>query len=304
MANVLLQPCGLPAQAHFNQTVRAPVPTPRVLENVSDADRARLEPLFAGMASVATWGIEPSNNTSLQRAWRDLKRGDLAIFGGLNRVLASGFVITTLESEQLGRNLWDAVASESWRNIYFLDQVDLYNDLLILEFNRIAGYEPTARPQNLRLITGDAANRLVDWLGSIEERKLRGQTDPAILEALNSVADDSTDDLDAEGGRIYRLQQLRERSSRNRERVLQAKGYVCEVCGYEFSRQFGDGFAASASVHHKNPLALGERQADSVDEFAVLCAPCHTAAHMGPGRKLKPWTIDELRAIVRRRWDS
>jgi 5-methylcytosine-specific restriction endonuclease McrA len=302
--NVLLQPCGLPAQAHFNQTIRTPVATRRILENVDERDHAKLAPLLAPLSAVPIWGIEPSDNTSLQKAWRDLKPGDLAVFGGLNRVLASGFIIAKFESEQLGRSLWDGVAGETWKNIYLLDSVELYDNLSILELNQVAGYKPEARPQNLRLLTDDIARRLVDWLGSLEERKLKAGVDPILLETLNAISDDDTDDLDPEGARKYRLQQIRERSATNRLRVLERKGHICEVCGYDFAKQFGDGFSPSISVHHKNPLALGERQARSLNEFAVLCSSCHTAAHMGPGRKLHPWAIEELRELVTRRWDQ
>jgi predicted HNH restriction endonuclease len=124
-----------------------------------------------------------------------------------------------------------------------------------------------------------------------------------MLDVLNEFMEDDTLDLDEEGAKIYRRQQLLERSQRNRMSVLAAKGYVCEVCGFAFSAQF-PGFAPSAHVHHKKPLAGGKRKAASIKDFAVLCAPCHTAAQMGPDRKLDPWTVEELRAVIRKRWNA
>jgi hypothetical protein len=132
------------------------------------------------------------------------------------------------------------------------------------------------------------------------------ETSREVIAALKGELprDGDLGDLDPEGAVRYRIQQFRERSDGNRLHVLELKGHICEVCGYDFAMQFGAGFSPSANVHHKNPLALGQRKAESVDEFAVLCAPCHTAAHMGDGRKLKPWTIERLREKIRRRWDS
>jgi hypothetical protein len=121
------------------------------------------------------------------------------------------------------------------------------------------------------------------------------------LEGLGAMAQDEIGDLDLEGAKTYRLQQVRERSDGNRLRVLQVKGHVCEACGFDFENQF-DGLPACAHVHHKSPLALGERRATSIEEFAVLCASCHTAVHMGPGRKLNPRTIEELQKMIAAPW--
>lgn len=109
-------------------------------------------------------------------------------------------------------------------------------------------------------------------------------------------------DLSAEGALRYRIQRFRERSDGNRLRVLAERGSICEVCGFDFESQYGSEFGASAQVHHKSPLALGERRAKSTEEFAVLCASCHIAAHSGKDRKLNPWSVEELRTKIQKRW--
>ncbi len=46
----------------------------------------------------------------------------------------------------------------------------------------------------------------------------------------------------------------------------------------------------------------GKRRAGSIDDFAVLLrAMPHGSAH-GAGRKLTPWTVEELRRFSHRRW--
>lgn len=104
------------------------------------------------------------------------------------------------------------------------------------------------------------------------------------------------------GAQKYKISCYREREGAIRLKVLEAKGHVCEACGFDFALQYDS--KPSAHVHHKQPLALGERLATSIDEFAVLCGPCHTAAHMGEGRLLNPWTIEELQARIRKRWTA
>lgn len=299
-ANVLLQPCGLPAQTHFQATIQNLVPRERIMDALSGAERSRISGLLSNREAVATWGIGRSNNSSVLRAWRDLSRGDVVLFAGLKKILASGVVIGKTESKELGNALWGSDGSGSFELIYFLEDVVHHNDLTVVDFNRAAGYQDNARPQNARLLTAQRAASVLSFLEAVDEPVL----DSDSLKLLNRTSDDTTDDLDEEGAILYRSQQLRERSPSIRTRVLDKKGYICEVCGYEFARQFGEGFVPSVNVHHKNPLGLGARQAQSIDEFAVLCAPCHTAAHMGPGRKLNPWTIDELRKRIRRRWDG
>jgi hypothetical protein len=162
--SVLLQPCGLPAQVHFGDTVRSTVPKARILRHVPPGQRVALESMLSSITGVATWGVEPGRGKSGQRAWQLLKHGDLVVFGGLRRVLASGFVVGKIECEQLADELWGSDTGERWPNIYFLQQVELYDNLPFAEFNRAARYKPTARPQNLRLIRGQRAGRIIDWL--------------------------------------------------------------------------------------------------------------------------------------------
>lgn len=168
-----------------------------------------------------------------------------------------------------------------------------------------SGLQEQNPPQFVELVSGSYAevNAEIDGadLPDEIESMILAASSRAELEALGPVDHDELADLDLEGARSYRLQQFRERSDGNRLKVLERKGHACEVCGFDFAKQF-QGFAPSAHVHHKNPLALGERRATSIDEFAVLCAPCHTAAHMGPGRQLSPRSIQELQRAVRTKW--
>lgn len=297
--NVFLQPCGLPAQRNFDITIKTPVPRDLILTSVSDSEKVYLSSVFRDLPQIATWGMIDSNNTSQQKAWRDVKRGDAVVFAGLKKILASGTFLGKVESTNLGSALYQPQKDgRGFEFIYFVDDVQVYEFVAWDEFRSVVGYKPHDRPHNARLLTGVKAQLALDWLRTYREPQL----DSRVLETLKEFYGDDTEDLDEEGARVYRRQQLIERSRKNRELVLSKKGYICEVCGYVFADQFR-GLSPSTHIHHKKPLAAGEQKDQAVSDFAVLCASCHTAAHMGPGRKLVPWPINELRMMITRRWD-
>jgi hypothetical protein len=253
------------------------------MRSMSDADAER----FAALALEDRYGVWALNLTDAGRnvrVWKAIEPGDIAAFYAHKRFEYFAPILFTWKSDSL---------------------------------EEIAGWKP---PKSGRYSLALAVGKLEPCdLGNLEYRALvkyervpvhsdfhDADTSRELLAALKGELpkDGDLHDLDPEGAIRYRIQQFRERSDGNRLHVFELRGHTCEVCGYDFARQFGDGFTKSAVVHHKNPLALGARKAVSVDEFAVLCAPCHTAVHMGVGRKLNPWTVKELRAIIRKRWDN
>lgn len=201
---------------------------------------------------------------------------------------------------------WYAIAREEVAApMRVLDAMSIAPDLTFIPDKKLTIKNGRVSPQQLqsvRALSGQGV-RVLERLWFNSQPRHKPLLDSRTLDVLNDFMEDDTLDLDEEGAKIYRQQQLLERSQRNRTRVLAAKGYVCEVCGFAFDAQFL-GFASSAHVHHKKPLASGKRKASTIKDFAVLCAPCHTAAHMGPKRKLNPWTVEELQAVIRKRWDA
>lgn len=76
-------------------------------------------------------------------------------------------------------------------------------------------------------------------------------------------------------------------------------GAVCNVCGFDFSKSFGELGAGYIEVHHLEPmaakaLALGTSGwSTTVDDVRPLCANCHRMAH----RCRPPVPLDELRRL-------
>ena len=125
-------------------------------------------------------------------------------------------------------------------------------------------------------------------------------------EALRVVSEGDIDELASEsatlsfllapeGRAALRTHISHERNPGNRSAVIRAKGVRCEACGFHFEERYGPEMAGFIEVHHVRPLASGA-YTPSIDDFAVLCANCHRAAHKGRG--LSPRTVTELRTLL------
>lgn len=102
-----------------------------------------------------------------------------------------------------------------------------------------------------------------------------------------------------EGDRSYRRRRVIERSSLVRNRALRLLGCTCQVCHFDFEARYGDIGRGFAEVHHLAALASsrGRVKVDVATDVAVLCSNCHKMIHK---RKPDPFTLDELRAQLRK----
>lgn len=73
---------------------------------------------------------------------------------------------------------------------------------------------------------------------------------------------------------------------RNRKLVAAAKrlhGYTCQVCGFNFGKQYGPVGEAFIEAHHKVPMAMLPKDRfvtlSAQDDFAVVCSNCHSMLH-------------------------
>lgn len=99
-----------------------------------------------------------------------------------------------------------------------------------------------------------------------------------------------------EGAPARRVHLAYERDPVARRRCLDARGYKCEVCGFDFEGRYGTVGTNFAEVHHLSPLAAGEREySDLRDELMVVCSNCHSMIH----RRKEPYTPEEIRAMLR-----
>jgi HNH endonuclease len=154
------------------------------------------------------------------------------------------------------------------------------------------------RRESLKLVQDHPTDAFVfslEPIVTIESRKDAG-TDQDVA-AFAEVAAISPLTLGAEGGRAVTSHIRRERDKRNRDAVIRAKGVQCEGCDLVFGERYGQDMAGFVEVHHTRPLAAGP-YTPTIDDFAVLCANCHRAVHIGRG--LTPRSVRELRGILAR----
>lgn len=96
----------------------------------------------------------------------------------------------------------------------------------------------------------------------------------------------------------FSLHQRFDRVGGSSAKVKKLKGYVCEVCGFDFQNTYGDLGREYIEAHHLIPFAdldVDEvRDIDMINDFAVLCANCHRMAH----RQEDPSDIKTLKKVT------
>lgn len=124
------------------------------------------------------------------------------------------------------------------------------------------------------------------------------------------VADPMMPENDEDGklteGIIHQVHITRhERNRKLRQMCLLHYGYVCQVCGIDFEKVYGEPGKQFIEVHHLNPIADtdGEHVLDPVNGLVPLCSNCHSMIHRKPGGQ--PYTLQELRDLYKApTWDK
>ncbi|HGF1104480.1 TPA: HNH endonuclease, partial [Klebsiella pneumoniae] len=90
-----------------------------------------------------------------------------------------------------------------------------------------------------------------------------------------------------------------ERDPTARRACIEYHGAICQCCGFDFEKTWGEHGRGFIHVHHIRPLrTLGAAyQIDPVNELVPLCPNCHAMIHRG--NEAKPLSVEELRAMMR-----
>lgn len=108
-----------------------------------------------------------------------------------------------------------------------------------------------------------------------------------------------------EGAKKIIQTKVYQRSSKLRDasihKFIEKNGKLfCEVCGFDFEKEYGELGKDYIEAHHKKPIYHYEGENtesfiyDSVKNIAMLCANCHKMVHR---RRSEVLSIDELREI-------
>lgn len=99
--------------------------------------------------------------------------------------------------------------------------------------------------------------------------------------ASASLEEDETD-LNTEDLTNLREHKRIERNRKLAEKAKKAHGYICQACGFDFEKQYGEIGCKFIEAHHLTPLCTLKGQKITLDpkkDFAVLCANCHRMIH-------------------------
>lgn len=90
----------------------------------------------------------------------------------------------------------------------------------------------------------------------------------------------------------------RERNKKLRQACLDKYGYVCQCCGIDFEKVYGEIGREFIEVHHLFPISQteGEHDLDPEKDLIPLCSNCHSMIHRLDGEEM---TLDKLKSYYR-----
>lgn len=102
----------------------------------------------------------------------------------------------------------------------------------------------------------------------------------------------------SEGGKIHTEYERRYRNSALRRACIAEYGWVCQVCGFDFSKAYGELGEDFIEVHHLEPISTfeEEHQVDPLTQLVPLCSNCHSMIHHG---KSGPLSLREMRGLYK-----
>ena len=87
----------------------------------------------------------------------------------------------------------------------------------------------------------------------------------------------------------------RERNQKLRQVCLDKYGYVCQCCGIDFEKVYGEIGREFIEVHHLFPISQteGEHDLNPEKDLIPLCSNCHSMIHRLDGEEM---TLDKLKS--------
>jgi predicted HNH restriction endonuclease len=117
-------------------------------------------------------------------------------------------------------------------------------------------------------------------------------------DAVENAEESEDEEQERFEGRLTEAKVLRRQRNRAaRQQCLEASGYTCYVCGFNFEKAYGDVGKNFLEVHHTKPLATyDDEHPIPQSELVALCSNCHSMVH----RKREVLDVDELKVIFNR----
>lgn len=109
------------------------------------------------------------------------------------------------------------------------------------------------------------------------------------------IKEQELDDNQREGAITQVNITRRERNPKLREACLKKYGYVCQCCGIDFEKIYGEIGREYIEVHHLFPISQteGEHEVDPEKDLVPLCSNCHSMIHRLDGEEM---TLEKLKS--------
>jgi 5-methylcytosine-specific restriction enzyme A len=118
----------------------------------------------------------------------------------------------------------------------------------------------------------DELVQALEELEMVDEQKF-----PTENEELTSCVEEYT----SEGKKIAVYTTRYERSSKIRNTAIRIHGTICQGCGFDFEKTYGEIGRGYIEVHHVKPLYKGEGavKPDATTDLICVCPNCHRMIH-------------------------
>nr|MBQ4318855.1 HNH endonuclease [Clostridia bacterium] len=128
---------------------------------------------------------------------------------------------------------------------------------------------------------------------AIEELNLFSPEIPTENEKLEST---NIDVITPEGKKTASYVTKYERSSKNRRAAIKSHGTVCQICGFDFEKTYGELGKGFIEVHHIKPLYSNEDEVipDPDKDLICVCANCHVMFHRKKDRVPSPQQLKNI----------
>jgi 5-methylcytosine-specific restriction endonuclease McrA len=102
-----------------------------------------------------------------------------------------------------------------------------------------------------------------------------------------------------ENRRVVERHLKRERSGYLATLRKQSDDYICQVCGFDFTRVIGEEKGRHCvDAHHRRPLSLSSRvRRTLLDDLVTVCPNCHRMLHQMRGM---PRDVEDLKKVVKK----
>lgn len=136
-------------------------------------------------------------------------------------------------------------------------------------------------------------NEIKEW-ANLKIKDLGKEIEDLI--AIQQVEEHQIVKSKTEGGKKVIISFRYERNPTLRNQAFKIHGYDCAICGFSFSKVYGEWGKGFAEVHHIQPFSdSGElkKETNPKTDLIVLCANCHRMIHRKRGITL---AVDELKS--------